>query len=396
MAVQKLKDDVYFVGAVHWDRPIFDELVELPKGTSYNSYLIKGSKKTALLDTVDPDKTYELIRNLETLGVEKLDYVVAHHAEQDHSGSIPAILEKYPEAQVVTNDKCKGFLMDLMPIDESKFITVKDGDVLDLGDKHLRFIFTPWVHWPETMISYLEEKKMLFTCDFFGSHIASSRIFGPKDEMLIYEGAKHYYAEIMMPFRTHIKKHIAKIEELDFDMICPSHGTVHKNPKFIIDAYKNWVSDELDNEVLIPYISMHGSTKKMVEHLGDALIEKGIDVKLFNLTEAETGEVAMALVNDATVVFATPFVLAGAHPAIVSLAYLANALRPKAKFASIVASYGWGGKAVDHILGMLGNLKVDVIDPVLVKGDPKEADYKALDDLAQTIYEKHKSIGLID
>ncbi len=396
MAVQKLKDNVYYVGSVHWDRDIFDELVELPKGTSYNSYLVKGSEKTALLDTVDPQKTYELMRNLDILGITHIDYVVAHHAEQDHSGSIPDILERYPEAQVVTNAKCKGFLIDLLHIDEEKFIVVKDGDELDLGNKHLQFIFTPWVHWPETMISYLKEDKMLFTCDFFGSHIATSRIFGPKDEMLIYEGAKHYYSEIMMPFRAHIKKHLAKIEALDFDMICPSHGCVYKNPKFIIDAYKDWVSDRLDNEVLIPYISMHGSTQKMVEYLGDALIEKGIDVKLFNVLKVPLGEVAMALVNDATVVFATPFVLSGAHPSIASLAYLANALRPKVKFASIISSYGWGGKAVDHVLGLIGNLKVDLIEPVLVKGDPKEEDYKALDELAQKIYDKHKSIGIVD
>ncbi len=396
MAVQKLKTNVYSVGSIHWDRPIFDELVELPKGTSYNSFLIKGSKKTALLDTVDPDKTYELMRNLDILGVEKLDYVVAHHAEQDHSGSIPAILKRYPNAKVVTNAKCKGFLMELMEIEEEKFITVKDGEVLDLGDKHLKFIFTPWVHWPETMISYLEEDKILFTCDFFGSHMATSRLFGPKDEMLIYEGAKHYYSEIMMPFRNHIKKHIAKIEELDFDIICPSHGCMYNNPEFIINAYKDWISDRLDNEVLIPYISMHGSTKKMVEYLTNALIEMGIDAKPFNLSESPIGEIAMALVNDATIVFATPFVLAGAHPSIASLAYLANALRPKAKFASIIASYGWGGKAVDHITGLLTNLKLELIDPVLVKGDPKGNDFKALDDLAQKIYEKHKSAGLID
>ena len=140
---------------------------------------------------------------------------------------------------------------------------------------------------------------------------------------------------------------------------------------------------------------MHGSTKKMVEYLGDALVEKGIDVKLFNVLKVPLGEVAMALVNDATVVFGTPFVLAGAHPTIASLAYLANALRPKLKFASIISSYGWGGKAVDHLLGLIGNLKVDVIEPVLVKGDPQEADYRALDELAQKIYEKHKSIGIV-
>jgi len=395
MAVQKVIEGIYYVGSRHWDRPIFDELLELPKGTSYNAYIVFGSQKTALIDTVDPCKTHELLRNLDVLNVKEIDYVIANHAEQDHSGSIPAVLEKYPGAKVVTNEKCKSLLIDLLEIKEDKFITVNDNDTLSLGDKTLQFIFTPWVHWPETMSTYLVEEKMLFTCDFFGSHIATSRIFGPKDEKLIYEGAKRYYAEIMMPFRKNIQKNVQKVEELNPSMILPGHGVIYKNPKFIIDAHKKWISDDVDNEALIIYISMHGSTKELVDYLSDVLIEQGVYARPYNIAEAALGEIAMDLVDAATVVFASPFILAGVHPKIISTAYLANALRPKTKFAGIIGSFGWGGKGIEHIKSNLANLNVELFEPVYIKGTPKPKDFEQIATLAKKIADKHREIGIL-
>jgi flavorubredoxin len=216
--MRELAKSVYAVGAVDWDRRLFDELIPLPDGTSYNSYLIKGSEKTTLVDTVDPTQTTVLIDNLLTAGTEKIDYVVAQHAEQDHSGAIPDILMLYPDAKVITNPKCKGMLIDLLHIEEDRFITVEDGEKLSLGDKILQFIYTPWVHWPETMGTYLEEDKIFFSCDFFGSHLATSSLF-VDDEPTVYEAAKRYYAEIMMPFRTVIRKNLKKIEPLEIKMI---------------------------------------------------------------------------------------------------------------------------------------------------------------------------------
>src|SRR4030042_812264 len=188
MSIQKIKENIYSVGVVDWGRRLFDELIPLPDGTSYNSYLIKGSEKTALLDGVDPTKTNVLMDNLIQAGVNKLDYIVAHHGEQDHSGAIPDILLMYPDAKVVTNAKCKGMLMDLLPIDESKFITIEDGQTLSLGDKTLQFVFIPWVHWPETLGTYLPEDKILFPCDFFGSHLATTSLY-VEDEPMVYECA---------------------------------------------------------------------------------------------------------------------------------------------------------------------------------------------------------------
>ena len=390
----EIRPNVYSVGVVDWDRRLFDELIPLPDGTSYNAYLIKGSEKTALLDTVDPKKTHVLLENLVSTGIERIDYVVAHHAEQDHSGSIPDVLLLYPGAKVVTNARCKTMLMDLLRIDEDKFITVEDGQKLSLGDKTLQFVFIPWVHWPETMGTYLAEDKILFPCDFFGSHLATSSLF-VEDESMVYEGAKRYYAEIMMPFRTPIKNNLKKLESLDIQIIAPSHGPVYQRPEFIIDAYKDWVSDEVKNEVVVAYVSMHDSTREMVEHFVDALAERGIKVRQFNLTGVDIGELAMALVDAATVVIGSPTVLIGAHPSAAYAAFLANALRPKTRFVSIIGSFGWAGKMVEQLSGMLGNLKVEVIEPVIAKGVATDKDFVALDLLAEKIAAKHREIGVL-
>lgn len=393
--MRQLKPNVYYVGALDWDRRLFDELIPLPDGTSYNSYLVKGSEKTALIDTVDPKKTNVLIDNLIKLGTERIDYIVAHHGEQDHSGSTSEILNLFPDAKVVTNAKCKAMLIDLLHLEETDFITIEDGQTLSLGDKTLQFVFTPWVHWPETMGTYLQEDKIYFSCDFFGSHLATSDLFSGGNAV-VYEMAKRYYAEIMMPFKTPIKKNLEKLEKLQIEMIAPSHGPVYDKPEFIINAYKEWISDEVKNEVVIPFVSMHESTKVMAEYLTDALIERGITVKQFNLTVTDIGELAIALVDAATIVIGSPTVLTGAHPQVAYAALLTNALRPKTKFASIIGSYGWGSKMVEQITSLIPNLKVELIAPVMCKGLPRDDTFEALDKLADQILEKHKSLGIVE
>lgn len=393
MAAREIKKGIYWVGTNHWDRRLFDELIPLPDGTTYNAYLVKGQNKTALIDSADPVKEDELITNLQNLGIKTIDYVIANHAEQDHSGGIPRVLATYPGAKVVTNPKCKSMLMDLLLIPEEKFMVVNDNDTLSLGGRTLEFIIAPWVHWPETMLTYSKEDKMLFPCDLFGSHLATSDLYAV-DEARVYEAAKRYYAEIMMPFRNSIKKHLEKLEGYEIEIIAPSHGPIHRRPDFILDAYRDWISDHLKNEVVLPYVSMHGSTERMVKRFIDALIERGITVKPFNLTKTDIGELAVALVDAATIVIATPTVLVGPHPAAVYATYLANALRPKAKYASVIGSYGWGSKMLDQITSMLGNLKVEMIPPVVVKGYPKARDMERVDDLAEAIMLKHKESAL--
>ena len=389
MKPRELQAGVFWVGAVDWDRRLFDELIPLPDGTSYNAYVVKGNEKTALIDTVDPSMAKVLKNSLNQLHVKTLDYVIVNHAEQDHSGTLPQILKLYPNAKVVATPKCKNLLIDLLLIPENRIMTVDDRETISLGDKTLEFIHAPWVHWPETMLTYLQPNKILFPCDLFGSHIATSDLY-VTDEATVYEAAKRYYAEIMMPFRQVIQKDLEKIKDLPIDVIAPSHGPIHRKPEFILEAYRDWVYAPPKNIVVLPYVSMHGSTKKMVEHFVEALVERGITVKQFDLARTDIGKLAMALVDATTIVLGSPTVLAGPHPNAVYAAYLANALRPKAKFASIIGSYGWGGRMVERITETLSSLKVELLEPVVIKGFPTEDDFRALDRLADDIAEKHK------
>jgi flavorubredoxin len=394
MAVKKIKNGIHWVGAIDWDRRLFDELIPLPDGTTYNAYLVEGSEKTALIDTVDPSKTGELLANLQELGVGRIDYIISHHAEQDHSGSISEVLAIYPEALVVTNEKCKAMLMDLLSIPGDRFQTVADGECLSLGGWTLEFIFAPWVHWPETMLTYLREEKLLFSCDFLGSHIAQSEPL-LWDENHAYQAAKRYFAEIMMPFRSNIRKHLQRLRTMDLDMIAPSHGVVYPRPEFILKAYEEWISDNVCNKVLIPFVSMHGSTREMVEYLTGALMQKNIPVFPCNVIRADIGELAKELVDAATVIIASPTVLAGPHPAILYVTYLANALRAKFKFASIIGSFGWGGRMLEILQSQLGNIKAEILEPVIIKGYPRPADYQALQRLADEIEKKHRELGIL-
>ncbi|SPD71803.1 conserved hypothetical protein [uncultured Desulfobacterium sp.] len=390
MQKRQIEKHIYWLGAVDWDRRLFDSLIPLPDGTTYNAYLVEGSEKTALLDSVDPPMADELMNQLEH--VPKIDFVISHHAEQDHSGTIPRVLERFPDAKVVVTPKAKGMLMDLLRIPEHTFITKEDGETLSLGNKTLKFIHTPWVHWPETMVTYLEEDHILFSCDFFGSHIATSDLF-VTDQGRVYEAAKRYFAEIMMPFRSVIEKNIEKLRGYDIRMIAPSHGQICDRPAWIMDAYRDWVTGAPHNLVVLPFVSMHGSTRQMVNHLTSALVEQGVRVELFNLAVTDIGKLAMSLVDAATIVVGVPTVLAGPHPLAAYATFLANALRPKARFLSIIGSYGWGGKTVETLAGMIPNLKVEVLEPVLCKGLPSETDFEALNRLAAAIAQKHKENG---
>ncbi len=379
------------MGAIDWDRRLFDELIPLPDGTSYNAYLIQGGEKTVLLDSVDPPKLSELLSHLAHLGVRRIDYLIAHHAEQDHSGSLPELLHLFPEATLVSNEKCLKMLQDHLAVPADRCQAIKDGDTLELGGKTLEFIVAPWVHWPETMLTYLRQDRILFSCDLFGAHLAQSDPF-MTDPSRTATAARRYYAEIMMPFRGLIRKHLERLSTFDIATIAPSHGVIYREPAFILDLYRDWISDRVANRALIPFVSMHGSTRRMAEHLAEALSCRKVEVELCNLTVTDLGHLAASLIDSATVVLGAPMVLAGAHPTAVSAAYLVNALRPKTRYIGLIGSYGWGGKMVEQLGGMLSSLKAEVLAPVLAQGLPTNATFQALDGLADQIAERHQKL----
>jgi len=389
---REIAPGVYAVGAVDWERRLFDGLIPLPQGTSYNSYLVRGKGGTVLLDTVDPSKREVLLENLRELRVKELNYVVVHHAEQDHSGSLPAVLQEYPEAKVLAHPKGKELLQLLLHVPGERVREVGDGEILSLGDKTLQFFHAPWVHWPDTMFTYLKEERILFTCDFLGSHLATSAL--QADEVEVYPAAKRYYAEIMMPFRSQVRKNLERVRELEVRLIAPSHGPLHFNPEFILRAYEDWSSDALKNEVVLPYLSMHGSVKRMVEHLAEALVRRGITVKPFDLTVTDVGELAMALVDATTLLVGCPTVLGGPHPVVLYAAQLVAALRPKLRFFGVVGSYGWGGRTLEVLSEVLSRTGAEALPPVMIKGYPSEKDLKALEELAELVASRHRGLGL--
>lgn len=394
MKFQEIKNNVFYCGLNDEDRVIFDELIPLEHGTSYNSYLVVGSEKTAIIDTMYPPKSDEYLKNLDENGITKVDYLIANHGEQDHSGTLPKLIEKYPDAKVVTNPTCKTNLMEMLFIPEDRIMTIKNEEELSLGDKTLKFIFAPNVHWPDTMFTLIKEDNLLCTCDFLGAHYTFDDVFAvPSDELE--KSAKRYYAEIMMPFRVMCKKYTKMIKDMNVDMILPSHGPVHKNPDYILDLYTDWTSDLGKNLVLLPYVSMYGSTEDMIDYLKSELAKHGIESIKHDIITDDLGDLAMALVDGTTIVLGTSMVVAGPHPASVNIAYIASILKPKAKFASFVGSYGWGGNLFGILGDILAKLRLDVIEPVIVKGKPTTDDFKKLDDMVQSIVEKHKSLGLL-
>jgi flavorubredoxin len=386
MIVRELVPNVYSLSAIDWDRKLFDELVPLPEGTSYNAYLVRGSEKTALIDTVHPSMTADFIKALKNLGLQRLDYIVSNHAEPDHSGSIPAVLAEYPEAKVLANVKCRSLLKAGLDLPAEALTLIQDNQVLSLGDKSLRFLWVPWVHWPDTTATYIVEDRLLFSCDFLGAHLATSDLYAD-DEPRVERAALTYYAEIMMTYRPNVIKTLKRLEDFDIAMIAPSHGPVYARPEFILSLYRRWSGDETKPAVVIPYLSMYESTARMVAYLVDRLMEKGLSVQPYNVVDLDTGRFASSLVEASTLVFASPTVLDGPHPAMASAAYLANALRPKTKYAAIIGSYGWGSTMPETLMPMLSSLKVDWLAPVNTGGIPRAEAFAELDRLAEDIWQ---------
>jgi len=387
---RELRPGIEWVGAVDWDRRLFDALIPLPDGTSYNAYLVRGRERTALIDTVDPTKADALWAHLDD--VPRIDDLVIQHVEQDHSGLAPAVLARYPEARILATPKARMMIADHLGIPVERVTSVTDGEMVSLGGKTLQFVHAPWVHWPETMMTYVPEDRLLFTCDLFGSHLASGSLFA-RDAEHLELSAKRYYAEIMMPFAKTIRGHLEKVRALDVAMIAPSHGPVHDDPEAIVSAYERWVNAAPENLVLIPFITMHGSTQKMVEHLIESLGARGVAAIPFNMAATDLGAYAIHLVDAATVVFGTPTVLVGPHPNVVLAAALTAALRPKLRHAAVIGSYGWAGKAPETVQALASGLAAEWLPSVFARGLPTDETFEALDRLADTIAEKHRTLA---
>jgi len=387
--IAEITKGVYWVGIRDWNRRLFDALIPLPKGTTYNAYLVVGSSKKALIDTVNPGFEKELEEKIsKVVNPADLDYVIMNHAEPDHAGSIPYIFSINNKAKLLTTGKGAKMAQIYFGVPEDRIKIVADGDSVDLGGKTLRFIEAPMLHWPETMFTYLQEDKILFPCDFFGLHAAKGLYDDEVDDLI--EHAQRYFGEIMMPFRVMGLKALEKIKSLDIKFIAPSHGPVHRNPERILDAYRKWVNGETRRKAIVVYVTMWNSTEKMIRPVVDTLASEGVEVVSYNLTVADIGDIAKDLVDSRAIVLGMPTVLAGAHPLAVYATYLVKALKPPLKYGLVLSSYGWGGGAVKHVQEVLEPTNMQIVGAVEINGPPKEENIAQIVELSKTLAKKIK------
>ena len=343
----EIKSGIHWLGAQHPELRVFDDLFPTEHGTTYNSYLVQGSEKIALIDTVKIKFVDQFMDKLKSLvDPDKVDYIIVNHAEPDHSGSLSYLLEHCPNAVVVSTQAAKNFVGNMIhkPF-QSK--TVKDGETIDLGGRTLRFIMAPFLHWPDTMFTRLEEDKIMFTCDAFGAHYCNTRsIFN--DEIEDYTSAREFYFDCLMrPFKDKVLAAVEKIRHDVIDMICPSHGPiVRKDPWRIIEQYENWSKPKyFGKKVLVFYISPHGSTEKMAHALVAGAQLEGIEVASHHIVGLTDGELRDLMESADALVFGVPTINRDVpKPMWDVLAYLST-IKLKTNLAAVFGSYGWSGEA---------------------------------------------------
>jgi flavorubredoxin len=363
----KINDLVYWTGILDEDLLTFDIVMETQYGTTYNSYLLK-TDKIAVIDTVKKIFSETFIRNIgKLINPSDIEYIICNHTEPDHSGSVGSLLELAPDATVVGSGQAINYLQEMI---EKPFrnMKVKDGDTLSLGNRTLRFIGAPNLHWPDTIYTYLEEDHILFTCDSFGAHLCDEKMFD--DQVSDYSDAfKYYFDVILKPYSKFMLKAIEKIKPLKISMICPGHGPILRHTwKEKVNLSEKYATDYLDltaggiNHVLITYISAYGFTKQMAENIGTGVRKAGdIKVEIADIEHISLGDLEEKIVRSEGILVGSPTINQNTLLPVYKLFALINPIRDKGKLAASFGSYGWSGEAVKLIEDHLKNLKLDVV-----------------------------------
>lgn len=380
----KLKDGIHWIGALDPDLRVFDIIMYTEFGTTYNSYLVKGSEKTAVFETVKAKCFDGYLENLKSeIDVAKLDYIIVDHTEPDHSGSVEMLLDLAPNAKVVGSAAAIRFLKAIANKDFES-IVVNTGDTLDLGGKTLKFISAPFLHWPDSIYTYIEEDKTLITCDSFGSHYALDDILYSKlDNEANYQKAlKYYFDMIMGPFKSHMLSAIEKIEDLDIDMICPGHGPVlDQDPWKIVNQCKAWSIEENPNTkptVVIPYVSAYGYTELMAAEIKRGLESVGdIDVTAHDMVYTEKTDMMEKIHYADGVLFGSPTINSDALPPISDLLMSMSPVVHGGKLAGAFGSYGWSGEAVKNLEDRMKQVRLKVTPGLRVNFKPNSDDLSA-------------------
>ncbi len=389
-ATPEIADGIFHVGCKDWKRRVFDAIAITPLGTTYNSYIVRGADKTALIDTNHKGFEDEYTGKIgQVLGSHTIDYIVMNHAEPDHAGLIPYMLDRC-DATVLASEKGVKLAQLYYKIPDNRIRAVADNEIVDLGGKTLQFLSAPHLHWPETMFTYIPEQKLLFSCDFFSAHNTTGFFDDEAEDVILW--AKKYYAEIMMPLAKMAQKGMDRIKDIEIEIIAPSHGPVYRNPQTIIDAYKEWTSGKTRPKALIVYVSMYHTVEGMVRTFADALMAEGIDVRVVDLTTSDPRELAGDLVDTRALVLGTPTLLGNVHPLSMFALNIVKTLRPPLKYGYIINSYGWGKGAVKKGIAYLEEkLRIEPAGTVEINGAPTDEDNEMIRKSAKEFADKIKS-----
>lgn len=379
----ELKPGIFWTGILDRDLRVFDIIMETEFGTTYNAYVVKGTEKTALIETAKAKFCDEYLAKVQAVtDIGDVDYLIVDHTEPDHAGSAAKLLELNPNIEVVGTTGAINFLSQIMnkPFQSH---AVKEGEELDLGGKTLRFMIVPNLHWPDTMYTYLPEDKILFTCDSFGSHYCCEGILRSKveNEEGYQRASKYYFDNILGPFKPFMNKALDRVEGMEIDMICPGHGPVHDTDlKELFQTYRAWNKVENPNPnktVVIAYVSAYGYTAAMAKAIGDAIRASGVDVHAYDLVTDDCADLPADLLHADGILLGSPTILSDALKPIYDLTTTMLPTIHGGKQAAAFGSYGWTGEAVPNLTQRLQQLKMKVSDGLRLRFKPSE------DELAQ-------------
>ena len=388
MQAIKIKDNIYWVGAIDWDVMNFHGYTT-HRGTTYNAYLIIN-KKITLIDTVKSPFYDEMISRISSIiEPEKIDYVISNHVEMDHSGALPKLMDIAKDAVLITSQKGQQGLKSHYKKDWN-FMIVKSGDTLNIGSRDISFLLTPMLHWPDNMISYMAPDRVLFSNDAFGQHLASSKRFD--DELpiqIIYEEAQKYYGNIVLPFGKQVEKALEAAACLDIDIIAPSHGVIwRKNHTEIIDMYKKWSENVTEDYAAIVYDSMWGSTEKIAYAIQSAFEENNVKTRLCNLKTNHISDIMAEVLIAKYICIGSPTLNNNVLPTVAGFMTYMKGLAPKNRVGMAFGSYGWGGQSISQVEAVLKECGFDMLESIKTEYIPDDTQLKGVAEIIEKYLKK--------
>ncbi len=386
----KVSDKIYYVGVNDRRKNLFENNWPLPNGVSYNSYII-ADKSTVLIDTLEFGSKDDYLDNInDILEGRNLDYLVVNHMEPDHSSMISLLLKIYPSLIVIGNNKTFKMLDAYYKLKPENFKEVVDGEELDLGENKLKFLMTPWVHWPETMMSYEVNHKILFSCDAFGTFgTLDGAIFDDEINFEFYESeARRYYSNIVGKYSNMVQKAFSRLNGVEIKIVCPSHGPVWRsNPSVIVSLYDKWSKYEAEEGVVIAFASMYGNTEKMADYVARLIAERGVkNIRIFDVSKTHPSFIINEIWKYKSLLLGSSAYNATMHPMMEQLCSELEIINPKLKKFGLFGSFSWSGGGVKYLKAFAEKMEWSLVaDPVELIGVPDEKKMEAFKELSEKV-----------